>query len=52
MVEYGALQSIANAFTQAYNRVESFLGQGNLKYFLLAALALIILLLVKRRRAY
>ena len=51
LAEYGALQAMASAFVSAYNRVESLLiGQGNMKYVLLGALAVIILLLVKRRR--
>ena len=50
MAEYGALQSIASSFSNAYNRVESMIGQCNLKYVLLAALVVIFLLLVKRRR--
>lgn len=52
MVEYGALQSIAASFANAYNRVENYLGQGNLKYVLLVLIVVIILLLVKRRRTY
>jgi len=52
LAEYGALQSIASAFAQTYNRVESVLGQGNLKYVLLIIFAAVILLLVKKRRTY
>jgi hypothetical protein len=52
LAEYGALQSMASSFSNAYNRVESLVGQGNLKYVLLVILAVFILLLVKRRRAY
>jgi hypothetical protein len=50
LVEYGALHSIAASFTSAYNRVESLVGQGNLKYGLFAILAMLLLLLLKRRR--
>lgn len=52
MMEYGGLQSIAASFASAYNRVENYLGQGNLKYLLLVLVVIIILLLVKRRRTY
>jgi hypothetical protein len=52
LAEYGALQSIANALSNGFNRVESLVGQGKLKYILLIVLAVIILMLVKKRRAY
>ena len=52
LVEYGALQSMASAFSNGYNRVESMVGQGNLKYILPIVLVVAILVLVKRRRVY
>jgi len=52
LAEYGALQSIASAISNGFNRVESLVGQGKLKYILLIVLAVIILMLVKKRRAY
>ena len=52
LAEYGALQAMASGFAQTYNRVESVVGQGNLKYVLLIIFAVFILLLVKKRRAY
>ena len=52
LVEYGALQSIVSAFSNGFNRVESLVGQGKLKYILLIVLVVVILMLVKKRRAY
>jgi hypothetical protein len=52
LVEYGALRSMASAFSNGFNRVESLVGQGDLKYILLIVLAIVILMLVKRRRVY
>jgi len=52
LAEYGALQSIASAFSNGFNRVESLVGQGRLKYILPIVLAVVILMLVKKRRAY
>jgi len=52
LAEYGALQSIASAFSNGFNRVESLVGQGKLKYILLIVLAVVILMLVKKRRTY
>jgi hypothetical protein len=52
LAEYGALQAMASSFSNAYNRIESMVGQGNLKYILLIALAVFVLLLVKKRPTY
>jgi hypothetical protein len=52
LVEYGALQSMASAVSNGFNRIESLVGQGKLKVILLIVLAVVILMLVKRRRAY
>lgn len=50
LVEYGAVQSVAAAFAQAYYAFDNFIGRGNTKYLLLGALALIVLLFLTRRR--
>jgi hypothetical protein len=52
LVEYGALQSIASAFSNGFNRIDSLIGQGKMKYILLIVLAVVILMLVRKRRAY
>ena len=49
MVEYGVIQSISAAFMKAFNRVEYFLSTGNARYFVFAALILIIVLLWRGR---
>jgi hypothetical protein len=51
MVEYGLLQSVAAGFVATRNKVETLIGAGNSKYLLCAALAIVIMLLVKRSRA-
>ncbi len=49
--EYGALSSMAAGIAAARDRIEMYVGEGNLKYLLFAMIAVLILLLVKRRRA-
>jgi hypothetical protein len=51
MVEYGFLQAISENFMNLSNRVGYLITTGNTKYFIIAALALIVLLLWSRRRA-
>ncbi len=51
LVEYGFIQSISEGFMNLANRVGYLISTGNTKYFILAALALIALLLWSRRRA-
>ncbi len=50
MVEYGALNSIAAGFAAAQQKLETYIGSGNTKYALIIVLAVVFLLLVKRRR--
>ncbi len=50
MIEYGAVQSVAAAFAQAYYAFDNFVGRGNTKYLLLGALAVVVFLLLTRRR--
>jgi len=50
MVEYGGLQSISAALSSAFNRIETYVWSGNSKYFLLLALAVIVVLALPRRR--
>ena len=50
LVEYGFLTSIAAGFAATRDRIEMYVGSGNLKYLLIVMLALLILLLAKRRR--
>ncbi len=50
LAEYGALQAMASAVAQAWQRAESYVGQGNLKYILGGACVLFLLLVVRRRR--
>ncbi len=49
--EYGALSSMAAGIAAARDRIEMYIGSGNLKYLLFVMIALLVLLLVKRRRA-
>jgi hypothetical protein len=49
VVEYGFLQSMSEGFMNLANRVGYLITTGNTKYFILAALALIALLLWSRR---
>jgi len=51
LVEYGALQSIAQAFRDAYYRIELYIRSDNSKYFLLLGLVFIVVLIWTRRRA-
>lgn len=50
VVEYGFIQSISEGFMNLSNRVGYLISTGNTKYFILAALVLIVLLLWSRRR--
>ncbi len=50
LVEYGAISSIASGVAAAWNRIEYAIGPKNLRYLLILALAIIVLLLVRRRR--
>ncbi len=50
LVEYGVLNSIVAGFAAARQRVEVYIGTGNTKYALAIVLAVIILLLARRRR--
>mgnify|MGYP001236433856 CR=1 FL=1 len=51
LVEYGAIQSIAAAFTKAYYTLDNFFGRGNTKYLLVIGLAAIAFLFLTRRRS-
>jgi hypothetical protein len=48
--EYGLLDSIAAGFEAVQERLEVYLGPGNLRYVLIGALILIVLLLFRWRR--
>ncbi len=50
LVEYGFLNSLVAGLVSARDRIEFYIGQGNLKYLLLGTLAVIVLLLARRRR--
>ncbi len=50
MAEYGFLASIAAGLTAARDRIEMYVGSGNLKYLLAVMFAIFILLVAKRRR--
>jgi len=50
MVEYGAVNSIAAAFANFINRVESFAWSGDRKYIFFLALAVLVGLIATRRR--
>ncbi len=50
MAEYGLLNSIVAGLTAVRYHIETYIGSGNLKYVLFGALALIVLLLVRRSR--
>ena len=50
LAEYGFLTSIVAGIAAARDRIEFYVGSGNLKYLLLAMLAIFILLVAKRRR--
>jgi len=50
LVEYGLINSISARMVALRNKVEWYIGQGNTKYALLALLAVMFFLLVKRRR--
>jgi hypothetical protein len=52
VVEYGFLQSISANFMNLSNRVGQLITTGNTRYFILAALALIAILLWSRRRVH
>lgn len=51
VVEYGFMQSISENLMNLFNRVGYLLSTGNTKYFILIALALIVVLIWSRRRA-
>lgn len=51
LVEYGFIQSVSEGFMNLVNRVGYLITTGNTKYFILAALVLIAVLLWSRRRA-
>ena len=51
LVEYAALHSIAASIENAYFRLENLLEQGNTKFFLFAALGILVILIVLRRLA-
>ncbi len=48
--EYGVLTSMAAGIASARDRIERYIGPGNLKYVLLGLLAVFILLFVVQRR--
>ncbi len=50
MAEYGFLASVAAGLTTARDRVEMYVGSGNLKYLLVVLVVVFILMLAKRRR--
>jgi LPXTG-motif cell wall-anchored protein len=51
LVEYsGLLGSVAARISAVIDRVEAYIGQGNVKYLLIGFLVLLLLLLVRRRR--
>jgi hypothetical protein len=51
LAEYGLLNSIAAGFAAARDRVEVFIGAGNAKYLLVGVCIIIVLMIVRRRRA-
>ena len=51
LVEYsGLVGSIAAKISAASDRIEAYIGQGNMKYLLIGFLVVFLLLLVRRRR--
>jgi hypothetical protein len=52
IVEYGALHSMMDSFSQAFSRIDFLVGQGNAKYIFIGCIALIVLLIATRRRAH
>jgi hypothetical protein len=52
VVEYAALQSISSAFSNMVYQLESYIGAGNSKYLLIAAIVVLVFLLLPRRRTY
>lgn len=51
LVEYsGLLGSVSARISAAVDKVEYYVGQGNVKYLLIGFLVILLLMLVKRRR--
>ena len=50
VVEYGGLQAISSAFSNAVYRLELFIGAGNSKYLIIVAIAAVVLLIFTRHR--
>lgn len=48
--EYAMLNSLAAGLAATRDRLEVYVGRGNGKYFLIAGLALVVVLLVRWRR--
>ena len=48
--EYGLLSALAAGLVATRDRFEVYVGRGNLKYILIAGLALMVVLLVRWRR--
>ena len=48
--EYGLLSALAAGLVATRDRFEVYVGHGNLKYMLIAGLALMVVLLVRWRR--
>ena len=50
LAEYGFLASLVAGVAATRDRIELYVGSGNLKYLILAACALIVLMLARTRR--
>ncbi len=50
MAEYGLLTALAAKISAIQYRLEAYIGTGNTKYLLIAALLLVLVLLIRRRR--
>ena len=50
LVEYGLITAMSARIIAVRDRIEWYIGQGNTKYALIGALAVLLFLLVKRRR--
>jgi len=51
LVEYGFLNSIVAGIAATRDRIELYIGSGNLKYMLILVFLIFILLVARRRRA-
>ncbi len=50
ITEYGLVDSIGAGLATARDRIELYIGPGNLKYVLIALLVILVLLVTRRRR--